>query len=42
MSREEQANDLQAGLSAEGREAVGTAGNEERIGLGHISIIAEI
>jgi hypothetical protein len=42
MSRAEQANDLQAGLSAEGREAVGTAGNEERIGLGGISMIAGI
>jgi hypothetical protein len=39
---EEQAHDLQPRLGAESREAVGGAGNEERIRLGHISIIAEI
>jgi hypothetical protein len=39
---EEQAHNLQAGLGSESGEAVGRAGNEERIGLGHISIIAEI
>jgi hypothetical protein len=39
---EEQAHDLQPRLGAESRESVGGAGNEERIRLGHISIIAEI
>ncbi len=39
---EQQAHNLQTRLSTESGEAIGRAGNEERIGLGHISIIAEI
>jgi hypothetical protein len=41
MSGKEKAENLEAGLRAEGGETVGGAGNEERIGLAHISIIAE-
>jgi hypothetical protein len=42
MSGKEKAENLEAGLGAESREAVGGAGNEERIGLFHFSIFAEI
>ena len=42
MSGEEQTENLETGLGAKGGEAVGGAGNEKRIGLAHISIIAEI
>jgi hypothetical protein len=42
MSGEEQAENLEARLRAESREAVGGAGDEEGIGLAHISMIAEI
>jgi len=38
----EQPENLEARLSAESGEAVGGAGDEERIGLTHSSIIAEI
>jgi hypothetical protein len=39
---EQQTHNLQTGLGAESGEAIGRAGNEECIGLGHISIIAAI
>jgi hypothetical protein len=39
---QKQTHNLQTGLGAESGEAIGRAGNKERIGLGHISIIAEI
>jgi hypothetical protein len=39
---EKQTHNLQAGLGAESGEAIGRASNEEWVGLGHISIIAEI
>jgi len=42
VGRKEQAENLQARLSAEGGEAVGGAGDEEWVGASHISIIAEI
>jgi hypothetical protein len=42
VSGEKQTHNLQAGLGAESGEAIGRAGNEECVGLGHISIIAEI
>src|SRR5579862_2077193 len=42
MSREQEANDLEARFRAKGREAVGGTGNEKWIGALHISIIAEI
>jgi hypothetical protein len=42
VRREEQTHNLQAGLGTESGEAVGGTGNKKRIGLGHISIIAEI
>jgi hypothetical protein len=42
MCGEKQTHNLQPRLGAESRKAVGGAGNEEGIGLGHISIIAEI
>jgi hypothetical protein len=42
MGGEEQAEDLEAGFGAEGGEAVGGTGDEKRIGLLHISIVAEI
>jgi hypothetical protein len=42
MSGKEQAENLEARLRAEGGEAIGGAGNEERIGLAHNSIIAEL
>ncbi len=41
MSGKEQAENLEAGLGAEGGEAVGGACDQERIGPSHISIIAE-
>jgi len=42
MSGKEQAENLEARLCAESGEAVGGAGDQEGIGLAHISIIAEI
>jgi len=42
VGRKEQAENLQARLSAERGEALGGAGNQEWVGATHISIIAEI
>jgi hypothetical protein len=42
MSRKEKAENLEARLRAEGREAIGGASNEKRISLPHSSIVAEI
>jgi hypothetical protein len=42
MSSKQEAENLEARLRAEGGEAVGGASNQQRIGLPHISIIAEI
>jgi hypothetical protein len=42
MGSQEQAKNLEAGLSAESGEAVGGAGDEEWIGSFHVSIFAEI
>jgi hypothetical protein len=42
VSGEEQAENLEARLGSESREAVGGARDQERIGLLHISMIAEI
>lgn len=42
MGGQEQAKNLEAGLGAESGEAAGGADNEERIGLFHVSIVAEI
>jgi hypothetical protein len=42
MGGEEQAKDLEARFGAEGGETVGGTGDEKRIGLLHISIVAEI
>ena len=42
MRGEKQADDLQAGLGAEGGEAVGRARDEEWIDTLHISMIVEI
>jgi len=42
VSGKEQAKDLQARFGAERGETVGAAGDEERIGLAHISMIAEV
>jgi len=42
MRGKEEAENLEARLRAEGREAVGGASDEKWVGLPHISIIAEI
>jgi hypothetical protein len=42
VSGKEQAENLESRLGAESGEAVGGAGDEERIGLAHSSIVAEI
>lgn len=42
MGGKEKAKNLEAGLGAESGEAVGGASNQERIGLAHVSILAEI
>jgi hypothetical protein len=39
---EEQTHNLQTRLGAESGKAVGAAGDEQGVGLAHISIIAEI
>jgi hypothetical protein len=41
VGRKKQTNDLQARFTAKRGEAVGTTGYQERVSLGHISIIAE-
>jgi hypothetical protein len=44
VRRQQQANDLQSRLAAQGREAVCGAGNKKRVhfGFGHTSMVAEI
>jgi hypothetical protein len=42
VGSEEEAQDLETRLRAEGGEALGGAGDEQRIGLAHVSIVAEI
>src|SRR5215472_5524773 len=42
VGSEEEPENLETGLRAEGGKAVGRAGNQQRVGLAHYSIIAEI
>jgi hypothetical protein len=42
MSRKQQTHDLQASLGTESGEPVRATGDQERVGLYHISMIAEI
>src|SRR2546429_5028072 len=42
VGSEEETKNPETRLRAQGGEAVGGAGNQQRVGLGHVSIIAEI